>query len=472
MGWLRTLPNVDLHVNGLADSTERKAVLLLTTLGSFITPFMSSSINIALPSIGSDLGADIISMGWIATSYLLALAISLVPFGRLSDIHGRKRIFKYGLAAYTFSSILCAASDSATSLIMLRILQGAGSAMISCSAVAILTSVYPAGLRGRVLGVNVAAVYSGLSLGPFIGGLLTQNLGWRSIFTLNALLGIILLTSLIWKLRGEWVEAEGERFDSVGSIIWAASLAGLMYGFSTLPTAQAIAVVLTGVVGICIFILWELKVETPLLEMDMFRRSRVFTFSNIAALINYSATFAVGFLLSLYLQYVKGLDPQSAGLILIFQPIVQALFSPIAGRASDRIEPRIVASAGMALTALGLAIFTILNEDTALHLVAANLSILGFGFALFSSPNTNAVMSSVDRRFYGVASATLGTMRFLGQMLSMGVTMIMFAIYLDGVQVSTSPSMFLKSSQLSFTIFTLMCFLGVFASLVRGRVEK
>ncbi|MEM2982102.1 MAG: MFS transporter, partial [Candidatus Bathyarchaeia archaeon] len=345
---------------------------------------MSSSINIALPSIASELKADIISMGWIATSYLLALAISMVPFGKLSDIHGRKRIFKYGLATYTASSLLCAASDSATTMILLRVLQGIGSAMISCTAVAILTSVYPVGSRGRVLGLNVAAVYSGLSLGPFIGGLLTQNLGWRSIFALNTLLSLILFTSVIWKLRGEWVEAEGERFDFAGSIIWVLSLAGLMYGFSILPAALGITIVLAGVLGICIFILWEVRVETPLIEMDIFRRSRVFTFSNLAALIHYSATFAVGFLLSLYLQYVKSLDPQSAGLILIFQPLIQTLFSPLAGKVSDRIEPRLVASAAMSLTALGLAMFTLLSENTALHLVAANLSILGFGFALFS----------------------------------------------------------------------------------------
>ncbi|MGQ9543935.1 MAG: MFS transporter [Candidatus Bathyarchaeia archaeon] len=455
----------------VVDPTGRRLALLITTVGSFTTPFMSASINIALPTISLELEADILSMSWIATSFLLALAISLLPFGKLSDIYGRKMVFKYGLATYTGSSLLCALSGSVNSLILFRILQGVGSAMVSCSSVAILTSVFPVGLRGRALGVNVAAVYSGLSLGPFLGGLLTQNLGWRSIFIMNVLAGLMLLVCVMWKLRGEWVEAEGERFDFLGSIIWGLSLTGMMYGFSLLPTVQGISMILLGVLGVCVFIVWESKVETPLLEMEMFKSNRVFTFSNLAALINYSATFAVSFLLSLYLQYVKGLDPQTAGLILIFQPVVQTVFSPIAGRLSDRIEPRLVASTGMALTTIGLGIFTIIGGDTTIDIVAANLSILGFGFALFSSPNTNAVMSSVNRRFYGVASATLGTMRFLGQMLSMGVVTIIFTLHMEGLQVATHPDMFLKSCRILFIVFTVICCLGVFASLVRGRLR-
>ncbi|HEX9899696.1 MAG TPA: MFS transporter, partial [Candidatus Methylomirabilis sp.] len=202
------------------------------------------------------------------------------------------------------------------------------------------------------------------------------------------------------------------------------------------------------------------------------RGNAVFTFSNLAALINYSATFAVTFLLSLYLQYTKGLGPRDAGLILVSQPLVMAAFSPIAGRLSDRIEPRTVASLGMAFTVLGLVLLAFLGEGTPLAFIVATLVILGFGFALFSSPNTNAVMSSVDRRLYGVASATLGTMRLSGQMLSMGIAMLVFALYVGRVRIgAANPASFLYSLKVAFAIFAILCFFGIFASLARGRLK-
>jgi MFS family permease len=206
--------------------------------------------------------------------------------------------------------------------------------------------------------------------------------------------------------------------------------------------------------------------------VNLFRKNTVFAFSNLAALINYSATFAVGFLLSLYLQYIKGLAEQSAGFILVSQPVVMAVFSPFAGRLSDRIEPRLVASTGMALTAAGLFLLTFLNENTALGFIVAILVLLGLGFALFSSPNTNAVMSSVEKKFYGVASGTLGTMRLTGQMLSMGIAMLIFAVYVGEVQITAQyyPP-FLSGIRAAFFIFAVLCFGGVFASLARGRAR-
>jgi len=245
-----------------------------------------------------------------------------------------------------------------------------------------------------------------------------------------------------------------------------------MYGFSLLPAMSGAWLILLGTLGILAFVKWEMKVESPVLDMKLFRTNMVFAFSNLAALINYSATFAVTFLLSLYLQYIKGLDPQNAGLILVSQPIVMAIFSPFAGRLSDRIEPRIVASTGMALTVLGLSLFTFLSEKTVLEFIVASLILLGVGFALFSSPNTNAVMSSVEKRFYGVASGTLGTMRLIGQMLSMGIAMLIFAIYIGRAQITPEYYLlFLRSVNVAFIIFAVLCFGGVFASLARGKVR-
>lgn len=453
-------------------AVNKRSALLVVALGSFLTSFMSSSVNIALPSIGREFAMDAVLLSWVATSYLLAAAMFLVPFGRIADIHGRKRVFTYGILIYTVSSLLSAISTSAVILICFRILQGIGGAMIFGTAVAVITSVFPAGERGKALGINVATVYSGLSLGPFLGGFLTQHLGWRNIFLVNVPLGGLIMAFIFWKLKGEWVGAKGEKFDFTGSIIYSLTLIAIMYGFSLLPAMSGAWLILMGVLGILAFIRWETKVESPVLDMNLFRNNTVFAFSNLAVLISYSATFAVSFLLSLYLQYTKGLSPQNAGLILVSQPLVQAIFSPFAGRLSDRIEPRVVASMGMILTAVGLSLFTFLNEKTTLEFIVGSLILIGFGFALFSSPNTNAVMSSVKKRFYGVASGTRGTMRLTGQMLSMGIAMLIFAIYIGRVQITPEHyTLFLRSAKAAFIIFASLCFGGIFASLARGKVR-
>ncbi|MBC8274688.1 MAG: MFS transporter [Chloroflexi bacterium] len=450
----------------------RQAALLVTTVGAFITPFMGSSITIGLPAIGDELAMDAILLGWVATAFLLAAAMFLVPLGRIADIYGRKRIFTYGMITYTAASALSAISTSGTMLISFRILQGIGGAMVFSTAIAILISVFPPEERGRVLGINVAAVYAGLSVGPFVGGLLTQYLGWRSIFWVNVPLGLLVIALVFWKLKGEWAEAKGEKFDIVGSIIYSLMLIAIMYGFTMLPELSGAGLILAGGLGIVAFVKWETKVKSPVLDIRLFRNNTVFALSNLAALINYSATFAVSFLLSLYLQYIKGLSPQNAGLVLVAAPVMQAIFSPLAGRLSDKIEPRIVASAGMGLTAIGLVFFIFLDQTTSLWFIIAGLIILGFGFALFSSPNTNAVMSSVEKRFYGVASATLSTMRSIGMTFSMGMVMLIFAIYLGRVQITPEYyPQFLSSLNTAFIIFAALCFGSIFASLARGKVR-
>lgn len=451
---------------------SKRVALVIAALGSFLTPFMGSSVNIALPDIGREFTMNAVLLGWVPTSYLLAAAMFLVPFGRIADIYGRKKVYVYGISLYTLFSLLSAVAGSAAALISFRVLQGIGGAMIFGTGMAILTSVFPPRERGKALGINVAAVYTGLSLGPFLGGFMTHYWGWRSIFLANVPLGLVVIALVVWKLKGEWAEAEGEQFDFTGSVIYSLALVSVMYGFSLLPTMPGVWLSLAGVLGILAFVKWEAKVDSPVLDVNLFRRNTVFALSNLAALINYSATFAVAFLLSLYLQFIKGLSPQSAGLILVSQPVVMAVFSPFAGRLSDRIEPRIVASIGMALTTAGLGLLTFLDAQTPLAFILTSLILLGFGFAFFSSPNSNAVMSAVERRFYGVASGTLGTMRLLGQMLSMGIAMLIFAVYMGKVQITPAYyPLFMSSVTTAFVIFAVLCFGGIFASLARGKVR-
>jgi EmrB/QacA subfamily drug resistance transporter len=451
---------------------NKKVVLLITTLSSFLAPFMGSSVFIGLPSIGEEFNMDVVLLSWVSLAYLLAAAIFLVPFGRIADIYGRKRIFKYGITIDIVASILLAFSFSETELILLRIMQGIGAAMIFGTSVAILTSVYPPQERGKALGITVAGVYSGLSLGPVVSGFLTQYFGWRSIFLSYVPLELIIIVLTLWKLEGEWADAKGEKLDVTGSAIYGFSLAALMYGFSSLTETYGALLILVSIIGLAAFVRWELNVKNPVLDMHLFRNNTVFSLSTLAALINYSATFAVAFFLTIYLQDVKGLSPQNASLIFVSQPIIMTIFSPVAGWLSDRVEPRVVASIGMAFTTLGLLLFSFLNEGTALGYVVASLVIIGFGFALFSSPNTNAVMSSVEKRFYGVASATLGTMRLTGQMLSTGIATLILAIYVGKVRIAPENYfLYMRSEKAAFTVFAILCFIGIFASFARGRIR-
>jgi EmrB/QacA subfamily drug resistance transporter len=410
-------------------------------------------------------------MGWVTTAYLLAAAVGLVPFGRLADLHGRKRVFTLGFLIYTLAAAACAFAPTNTILIAFRIVQGIGAAMVFSTSAALVSSAFPREERGRALGWNVAAVYAGLSLGPFLGGILTERLGWRSLFLVNIPLGILILVLIAWRIRDEWVEFRGARFDLPGVLVYGAGIVALMTGFSSLPAVYGFLLVLCGLLALLGFGAWQMRCDSPLLDLRLFRSNRTLVMSNVAALINYAATAAIGFLLSLYLQYNRGLSPESAGLILVSQPILQAAFSPLAGRLSDRVQPRVLASIGMTMTTLGLGFLAFLGPETPLPLLVAALAWLGLSFALFAAPNTNAVMSAVDARAYGAVSATLATMRALGQIASMGTAMLLLSLFIGNVAISEeNAARYLASARAAFALFAGLCALGILTSLARGNL--
>ncbi|MGD0725340.1 MAG: MFS transporter [Spirochaetia bacterium] len=453
-------------------TVDKRVVLFVASTASFLTPFMASSINIAIPSIGREFSADAITLSWISTAYLLAAAMFLVPMGRVADIHGRRKVFLAGMAGYSVVSLLCALAASEAMLIALRALQGFTDAMMFGTSLAIVTSVYPPAQRGRALGITVASVYAGGALGPFIGGMLTQFLGWRSIFLLTMVLGLFVTGLALWKVRGEWAEARGQKMDVVGSLFYACTLFAVMYGFRLLPAVTGLWLIIGGAVLLAAFVWRESRVASPVLDISLFRRNSVFALSNLSALINYAATFALSFLLSLFLQYIKGFSPRSAGLIMLTQPVMMAVFSPLAGRLSDRVEPRIVASAGMAMSTAGLLLTAFLGRASSLAHIIAILMLCGLGFGLFSSPNTSAIMGSVERKYYAVASATTGAMRLIGQMLSMGIAALIIAVYVGEVEIAPERyAAFLSAFRAGFFIFAALCGVGIFASLFRGRMH-
>lgn len=386
---------------------------------------------------------------------------------------GLKKIFLLGMVIYTLASLAAVFSTSAIMLIVWRTIQGVAGAMIAVNSIAIVTAVYPAAERGRALGINIACVYAGSSVGPFVGGLLTENLGWRSIFVINIPIGIIVILLLIARLKGEWCEARGEKFDYPGSLIYGIGLIALMYGFSRLPEALGGFLVFVGIASLISFLKWESRSAHPVLNVNIFRNNRPFILSNLAALVAYSVIFAIAFLLSLYLQDIKSLSADMAGLILAAQPVAQTILSPIGGRLSDKVEPRIMSSVGMGLLFVGLLFLSFLSRETSLVLVIGLLILMGTGFGLFSSPNANAIMSSVAPKFFGVASAVMSTTRSVGQMFSMGITITAIAIIMGRVAiVSENYGALLTATRIVFGVFAFLCFLGIFASLSRGKIRN
>lgn len=457
----------------LAISLET-SVLAVVMITSFLAPFMGSSINLAIPAIGEEFNGNTILLSWLVSGYLLSSAAFLLPCGRLADIIGRKKVLLTGIVLFSCFAIFCGIAWSMESLMLFRIGQGVATSMIFSTGMAIVTSVYPPHKRGRAMGLTASATYVGLSLGPVIGGFMTHYLGWRSIFYFSALTGIFAALISVWGLKGEWAYSKGEKFDLTGSACYMLAQASVLYGVASVAnTLLGRYSLILGIILMGIFIIYEARQEYPILQVSLFRQNTVFTLSNLAAMINYSATFAVGFLVSLLLQVVLGYDSHVAGLILLSQPVIMALFSPFAGILSDRIEPRIVASTGMGLSTLGLFIFTFISADIPLWLIVINLILIGLGFALFASPNNNALMSSVDRKFYGIASSTLATSRLTGQAISMAIVQLFLSLYVGDAGLGQGHAdKLITGFKAAFVVMAILCAGGVLASMARGEVHS
>jgi EmrB/QacA subfamily drug resistance transporter len=455
-------------VSGRKTSPGRALTVL--SMAAFLVPFMGSAINLALPEIGKRFDMGAVSLTWISTAYLISTAMFQIPFARIADIVGRRKVFIAGLVVFTICSTLCGFAMSGTMLIVVRFLDGMGSAMMFGTNIAIITSMFPPEKRGRALGINTAVVYAALAAGPFFGGILTHHFGWHSIFFLAAGVAVAVLVMALLFLRGEWVEARGERFDVLGAVLYGAGLAGIIFGFSELPSTAGFVCLGAGIVTLVAFTLYERRHAFPVLNVRLFSGNRTFAFSTLAALINYASTTGITFMLSLYLQYIRGLDASRAGRILICQALVQSVFSLVAGGASRRIQPAVLATSGMALICVGLVALLFLGMATPLWMLVCVLVLFGVGFGIFSSPNTNVIMSSVSHRNYSQASAVTGTMRLAGQSFSMGIAGMALSFTVGGAKIV--PALhheFMHSMKITFVIFIALCLLGIYASTARIR---
>ncbi|MCY4183647.1 MAG: MFS transporter [Gammaproteobacteria bacterium] len=458
---------------------DRRVVIAMVILNSFTTPLTLSAANVALPTIAGYFSLSAAMLSWVPMAYLMAGAMFILIFGRLADQFGRMRLFLIGTVAMALSSAFTGMAVSSAMLIGGRFLQGVSAAMLYATHLAIVASAFPPNQRGRAIGIVISTVYVGLMAGPVLGGIVTDQFGWRANFFLHIPLSLVVLAVGLSRLfladgagRADW---KGERmpFDFPGAALFCLAIMFLCLGASLLPSMASAALLLLFAASIVAYIRYANSVPSPIWDVRLFFSNAIFTRSCGASLIMYIATYSNIVLMSLYLQELKALSASEAGLMLMIQPAAMALLSPIAGRLSDWGEPRVIATAGMALSAVGLLMLSNLDAGSDLSIAAVALVLNGTGFGLFTSPNSNAILSSVQAKDYGAASATISTTRVLGQLGSMVLVALAMSLLIGErlIDADTLPQLE-RAIQLTFGLAAAICVPGIVLSMLRGRMHR
>ncbi len=444
-------------------------VIAVSFITSFFAVFLSNGIIIGVPAIAADFAMNNIIQNWVPTILFLVVAVFTVPAGQISGKFGVKKSLLAGVITFLIGSIGACLAFSTESFLLFRIVQGAGMAFLNVSAMAMVVHAVKPQNRGRALGFTVTGVYLATSLSPVICGFLVHNLGWRSIFYFVIPFLVLCILLILFKIPGEWKTYEKDKIDKVGSVIYGLGILAFIYGFTTLTTTTGLILTVLGLVLLIIFGAFELRQKSPVFNMNLFKNDK-FTSSNIAALCSYIAVMVVTTILNYHFQYVRGWNAQMSGLILIITPIIMAVMAPNSGKLSDRIHPQKLAAIGMTIATVALIILTFLTGDTPLYLVVIAMILQGIGMGLFSSPNMNAIMSSVPPKDAPTASASQATMRTIGQTMSLGLLTLIFAWIMGNLELSPQyASMIVQSSQIICGICAAACVIAIFASLVGVR---
>jgi len=451
----------------------RWLALASISISNFVVSVTMSAVNVAVPAMAQDLGANAILVSWVPTAFLLANAIFLLPAGRMADIHGRKKIFLTGMTIFSVSCVMAYIAPSIELLLLTRVLQGLGGALAFATGLAIMMSIFSAANRGTALGIAAATLYLGLSLGPVIGGWFTEHYGWRSVFLFPVVLGFISVTMTVLRLKGEWKNPVPSKVDWYGSLIFAVWSSALFIGISLIPDPVSGLLIVSGVAGAVWFYFQQLASPNPLIRFKVILQNRVFSRSLMGNLCIYSSNYPFVFLFSLYLQYIQGMSPASAGKIMVLQPLMMAIVAPIAGRLSDQFDPRFIATSGCVVMAGAFALLQTIGTDTSITLISFALITLGIGFGLFTTPNNNAALSAMDTERLGIGSALLNLARVSGNMIGTATVLLLVTLFIGHVQIE--PPLYPALLTLIHVALGLSCVLtlcGAWFSYSRGLVKQ
>ena len=444
----------------------KNLILLICSVLSFFTVFAVNAVMVVIPTIAAEFHMSNIVQNWVTIIFLLVVAVMSVPAGQISAKYGLKKITILSIILFIIVSIANVLVTSAEQFLACRFILGISLSLINVTSMAMVVSAFPPQERGKALGINITGVYIGLSLSPVLGGVLNYNLGWRSVVLCGVPSLFVILALLLFKVDDEWITFKDNPLDLKGSLFYGVGMVLFMYGFTILNEPLGVILTVLGIVTLIIFGLIELKQKYPVFDIRFFK-NRKFLSSNFASLSAYLATFAVTTILNYHLQYIKGLDSQTAGIILLVAPLCQVVLAPIAGRLSDRYVPQILAALGMGLGTVSLFLFSFLNETTSFEFLVISMIIYGVGFGLFSPPNTNVIMGSVPPKDTSVASASVATMRTVGQAMSIGILTLVFAFVMGNVPIIEKYyPLLISSCQITCLICVVLCIASVFASFV------
>ncbi|MBQ9025706.1 MAG: MFS transporter [Methanobrevibacter sp.] len=445
---------------------QENIVLLICAVLSFFTVFAFNAVMIVIPSIASEYGMNNIAQNWVTIIFLLVVAVISVPAGQISGKYGLKKVTVLSILLFIAISVVNVFAPTTEMFLACRLILGIALAFINVTSMAMVVSAFKIEERGKALGINITGVYLGLFLSPVIAGILNYQLGWKSVVLFSIPFLIVLLILLLFKVQDEWVTFENVSLDLKGSFVYGIGMLLFIYGFTILNETTGVVLTVLGILTLALFAYIELRQVNPVFDVRFFKNKQ-FLSANFASLGAYLATFAVTTILNYHFQYIKGYDSQFAGLILIVAPVFQVAIAPIAGRLSDRYVPQVLAAIGMGLGTISLVLFSLLDANTSLLFIIIAMIFYGVGFGLFSPPNTNVIMSSVPPQATSVASASVATMRTLGQTMSMGILTLVFAFVMGNVPIVEQyyPQL-ITSSQITCLICVILCIASVFASFV------
>lgn len=394
--------------------------------GTLVTVADMGEVNVAMPTIADEFGSNLSTVQWLATGHLVATSALLMPMGRLSDMIGRKRVYLWGLMIFTLGSLLAAFAPNLTALIMFRILQGMGVGLVHGNQMAIMTSIFPAEERGKALGMHMTLVGSALIIGPAIGGIMIDAFGWRSVFLLNLPLGILCTLAPFFildenSITQSRIKAKLGDFDFVGSFLSSAVLVLMVMGLANpfglpyltaggLPFGAAGLFLMACVVLLGIFVLWETRATTPMLDMTLFKIS-IFSIGVSARSLSFVVAAPVLFLMPFFLQGVQGYSAGQTGLIMMTIAVGMVVMGPLAGRFSDKLGPRPFTVGGALISMAGLLILSQVDRDTPLILIMLAIMLQSSGMGTFTAPNASSILSGAPRRAYGVVSGFVQLIR-------------------------------------------------------------
>lgn len=443
-----------------------KYMIIITFISSFFTVFVLNGVILGVPEIARDFGMNNIVQNWTLTIFTLIVTMLTVPAGQIAGKYGFKRTLSIANSLFLLGLIGSVIAFSTETYLISRIVQAIGIAFVNVCELAIITLSISKESRGKALGIIITGVYLGTSASPVLSGFLIQNFGWRSIFIISIIFIAICVVLLRQKITPEWKTNEDDTIDRMGCLLYMIGISLLIYGFTSLITQIGQICIVIGTIVFAIYVSYELKQDHPVFDVNLFK-TKTFAAYNLSGMFGYFAVMVFSTLINYYFQYVKGFNPELTGIVLLVSPIVMSITAPYAGKLSDKRHPQKIATIGLIITTLAMIILSFLDSNTSMYVIILAMILQAFGMGLFSSPNLNAIMSSVDEKDASYASAGQLATRAIGQSMSLGLLTLIFSWVMGNLDLSPQyANLILQASHSIFIICVIACVFAIISSVI------